>query len=166
MSAHHVTLTDDEMRVVETEAVRRYEYDDMIGARGRNGGPTHGSEALRMDRLGCVGEYAVAKLLGITGLVFKELSPKRGTYDLPWFDVKTTSSHSGQLIVQLDGPEDMTYVLASCERVPDVMVHGWAHSSECMKPEFVRDPLGWRPAYFVPQSVLHPMGTLEHGVGW
>lgn len=162
---HRVELSVEEREQAEREALRRYHTDNAIGAKGRNGAPVIGDDALRLDRLGAFGEMAVAVLLGIKNCLFRETKPRRGSCDLPHFDVKTSSRHHGDLIVQFDGPPDQTYVLATVQG-EDYRVHGWMHASEAMQPQWKADPLGYRPAYFVPQARLHPMSTITYSTRW
>jgi len=162
---HRVNLSPEEVEQAEQEALRRYHTDNAIGAKGRNAAPVIGDDALRLDRLGATGEMAVAVLLGVKDCLYQEKRPRRGSSDLPHFDVKTSSRHYGDLIVQLDGPKDQTYVLATVTD-GDYRVHGWMHASEAMQPRFRADPLGYRPAYFVPQIYLEPIATLAYASAW
>lgn len=160
-----MVLTEAERMGAYTEALRRYTVNTANDVQGRNGAPAVGNEAFQMDLLGAAGEMAVAAHLHIKHLLYRETKPQRGSYDLPWFDVKTSSRDWGNLIVQLDGPREMNYVLVTIEK-RQITIRGWAHSSEVMRPEYIADPKGGRRAYFFPQEKLRPMDTLDYGKSW
>ena len=84
--------------------------------------------------------------------------PPRGTADLPGrIDVKTARAHTHRLIVQGDDDLDKRYVLVTiADRV--VAVRGFIDACEVHgRREWWLDPVGGRPAYFVPASALHPI---------
>lgn len=112
-----------------------------------------------LHKIGAAGEVAVASYLGLKDHLFKETRPTRDSYDLPYkIDVKTRARHDYDLIVQLDDKSDKIYWLVTIEH-RQIQIHGWAHHSDCAKPEYIKDPAGGRKAYFVPKSLLSPPET-------
>lgn len=105
---------------------------------------------------GACGEMAVAKMLGIywDGSVntFK-------SNDLPGLQIRTRSKDDYDLIVRKHDADDSIFVLVT-GRCPSYTVRGWARAGDVKKQEFERDYGGRAPAWFVPQSALHPIDTL------
>jgi hypothetical protein len=149
-------LTEEERQLAIAEGWRRQSYNEARNISGRNGGSDKGDIALMYHKLGAAGEVAVASYLGLKDFLFKDQSPSRGSYDLPYkIDVKTRARHDYDLIVQLDDKPDKVYWLVTIEN-REVRIHGWIHHSDCAKREYIKDPAGGRRAYFVPKSALFP----------
>lgn len=147
-------LTEEERQLAIAEAERRQSYNEARRISGRNGGSDKGELALIYHKLGAAGEVAVASYLGLKDFLFKDESPARGSYDLPYkIDVKTRARHSYDLIVQLDDKSDKVYWLVTIEN-REIRIHGWINHSDCTKNEYIKDPAGGRKAYFVPKSAL------------
>jgi hypothetical protein len=146
--------------VIRGEAQRRQEVNRTNHALPRNGGPGADRAGYRAQLLGCAGEWAVAKHLGVTPAVFLDDAPIRGSADLPGrIDVKTRSRHNYDLIVQLDDTSDKRYVLVTIEN-KEVLIRGWIDAVDARLPHYHADPAGGRPAYFVPVAALNPIDTL------
>ena len=128
--------------------------------RGRNGGASFGSRALDIHLLGAAGEMAVASYLGMKHELYKEVEAKRGSDDLPGIDVKTRSKLRYDLIIQKSEDPNKKFVLVTIEN-QQTFLHGWCYGHEGMDALYWADPARGRPAYFVPQSALHPMETLS-----
>ena len=142
------------------EGMRRQAVNEAKGLRGRNGGASFGSKALDIHLLGAAGEMAVASYLGMKHELYKEVEAKRGSDDLPGIDVKTRSKHFYNLIVQKQEDPDKKFVLVTIEN-QQTLLHGWCYGRQGMDARYWADPARGRPAYFVPQSALHPMETLS-----
>jgi hypothetical protein len=110
--------------------------------------------------LGAAGEVAVASYLGLKHELFKEKEARRGSDDLPGMDIKTRSKHSYDLIVQKNEDPGQRFVLVTIQD-QKTLLHGWCWGREAMKDEFWADPARGRPAYFVRQSFLRSMESLE-----
>jgi hypothetical protein len=99
---------------------------------------------------GCLGEYALAKYLGIHW-------PGKGklrAFDVGEFDVRTRSQENYELILHPEDPDNRIFWLL-CGRNGLYKVKGWILGSEGKRREYWKDPAGGRPAYFVPQSALN-----------
>jgi hypothetical protein len=107
---------------------------------------------IQQEITGACGEMAVCKALG------KFWSPSVNTFhDVPDIDpnieVRTTDRENGSLIVRDNDPEDRWYFLVT--GVPPLMrVVGAIRGGDAKRDEWVRDPHGHRPAWFVPQEAL------------
>ena len=154
-------FTDEEREMARAEGFRRQAVNEAQGLRGRNGGAWKGNKALDIHLLGAAGEVAVASYLGLKEHLFKETEAKRGSDDLPGgIDVKTRSKASYDLIVQRQSDPNRKFVLVTIES-QQTLIHGWCYGKDAMQDQFWKDPARGRPAYFVPQSALHPMETLS-----
>ena len=153
------TFSEEDKALVRAEALRRQRINELKGLKGRNGGPEDGDKALRAHMLGAAGELAVASYLGLKDHLFKEAEAKRGSDDLPGIDVKTRSKSRYDLVVQKHENPSKKFVLVTIEN-RQTLLHGWCYGHEAMNERYWADPARGRPAYFVPQSVLHPMEAL------
>ena len=153
-------FTPEERQAAMDEGMRRQAVNEAKGLRGRNGGASFGSKALDIHLLGAAGEMAVASYLGMKHELYKEVEAKRGSDDLPGIDVKTRSKHFYNLIVQKQEDPDKKFVLVTIEN-QQTLLHGWCYGRQGMDARYWADPARGRPAYFVPQSALHPMETLS-----
>lgn len=161
-----VELTDEHLALARQEAHRRQGHNESMGLRGRNRAPASGEKALRMHVLGCIGEIAVAKLLGLEQYLFVNKTAIQGAADLPGnIEVKTRSNHNYDLLVQLDDDPSKTFILATYEDGTNVVIHGWIAGQHAMRKELVREFVRNRPCYAVPQHALRPIETLPTSSG-
>jgi hypothetical protein len=105
--------------------------------------------------IGACGELAVAKSAGVFFL------PSVNTFHrvpdfLSDYEIRSTDLPDGSLIVRDNDDNHRRYILATV--VDDVVtLVGWIKGEDAKKQEFVRDPGGRRPSWFVPQSSLRPI---------
>jgi hypothetical protein len=154
------TFTEEERRLAMEEGMRRQSVNEQKGLRGRNRGPQFGNKALEVHLLGAAGEMAVASYLGMKEYLYQEKEARRGSDDLPGIDVKTRSKSCYDLIVQKNEDPRKKFVLVTIE-CQKTLIHGWCWGEEAMDEKFWADPARGRPAFFVPKSMLRPMGTLK-----
>lgn len=109
---------------------------------------------------GACGEMALAKALGIywDGSV--------GTWkadDLPGIQVRTRSKHEWDLLIRPGDDVAARWVLVTGKISPagKYLVHGWIYGHEARQDEFKQTYGGRSPAWFVPQSRLRPIETLQ-----
>jgi len=153
-------FTDEERNLAREEGFRRRRVNVDQGTEGRNNCEAEGDEALKMDLLGAAGEMAFASYFGMKNFLYTELRAKPGSIDLPPdIDVKTTDRHSNRLICQLDEAVEKRLVLVTIENMK-TLIRGWRWVSECKRREWIKDPTGRRPAYFIPTVYLHSISTL------
>ena len=152
-------LTQDELHQAVCEAERRQQTNEANNAKGRNRAPTHGKTALDMHLVGAAGEMAVASYLGMKEHLYEDLTPVRGSCDLPGIDVKARSRHFYELLCQKDDTDEKILVLVTIES-DEIRLHGWMESHEA-KTYPVKSFRSGRPAHVVPQADLQPMELLR-----
>jgi hypothetical protein len=96
---------------------------------------------------------ALAKLLNVfwSGAI-GDLRAK----DAGRLQVRSTSRSDGCLILHDKDPDDDVFVLA-IGFSPTFKFRGWITGKSGKDKAYWRDPIGGRPAYFVPQSALRPV---------
>jgi hypothetical protein len=159
-----VILSPEQYGRAEAEAIRRQTVNEAKRLRGRNNAPASGKKALDIHRLGCVGEIALAALLGLEDQVFCEEAAVSGSADLPGgIDVKTRPKHGYDLLVPLQCRLDHRYVLVTYEET--ILVVGWILGEDAAKHRYIKELKRGRPCYVVPQADLRPIETLEELCG-
>jgi hypothetical protein len=153
-------FSEEERKQAMEEGKRRQSVNEAKGLRGRNRGAWRGDKALEIHLLGAAGEMAVASYLGLKHELYKESEAKRGSDDLPGMDVKTRSKHAYDLIVQKNEDSSKKFVLVTIE-CQKTFIHGWCYGHEAMQGQYWADPARGRPAFFVPQSALRTMESLN-----
>lgn len=107
---------------------------------------------LEEEVVGAAGEIAVAKSVGAYHIgsvnTFHRVPDVLG--DL---EVRATARTDGCLIVRENDADDRAFVLVVGE-APSLRIAGYLFGHEAKKQEFLRNPHGHRPAWFVPQSSL------------
>ena len=76
-------------------------------------------------------------------------------------EVKSIRRATDSLLLHPDSHDDLPYVLGLVERLPVVTLCGWILGRDGKRPEYWGDPVGGRPAFFVPQSALRSMPELK-----
>ena len=148
-------FTDEEKEQVRIEAQRRQDYNQSRGIRGRNNARSWGKRALAMHKWGAAGEMAVAGYLGLKDYLYLETQAIKGSYDLPYkIDVKTSKRHRASMPVQKWDALDKIYWHVTIES-QECRIHGWLERKYCVVQEYWKDPIGGRPAYFVPKEALN-----------
>ena len=105
---------------------------------------------------GCLGEMAFAKHMGLYWSGANEFQ----AHDVGEYEIRTTPRNFGDLILHPGDDDDAKYVLVTGHN-GIYEVRGWIFGKEGKNQEWWRDPLGNRPAYFVPQRELISFDT-----GW
>lgn len=108
------------------------------------------------DIEGAGGEMAVAKALDVywDGSVDTYKLPDVGKYQ-----VRQTELSNGSLIVREGDSDDEIFILVT-GKAPLYEVRGYMLGAAAKREEFVRDPHGMSPAWFVPQGKLSPIEDL------
>lgn len=162
----YVILTPQDLEFGMTIAARRFEQAQRMGLHNAHGLSANKSDSLDIGILGTLGELAVARCLGIeyTGDPAKDVGE---------YEVKTTDLIHGCLLVRprgrfsgvLQGSEATKYILVIRVSKVVFLVVGWLSAGEIkQKPKYFMDKgnSGRPPAWFIPQSELHPMERLEN----
>lgn len=79
------------------------------------------------------------------------------------FEVRQTPYDSGRLILHRDDADDARFALVTGQ-LGEYSIRGWILGSEGKDDEWWGDPQGGRPAYFVPQSALGEVKSLDRFV--
>lgn len=155
-----IKLTEKQLQAAEAEAVRRQTENEAKGLRGRNRAPAIGDKALRLHRLGCIGEIAAASFLGLSGQEFLLKDAVRDSSDLPGnLEVKTRPRHDYDLLIQIDDDPGKIFVLITHDG-HSTQVAGWIRGHDAMKREWIKEYVKGRPCYAVKQSALRSPETL------
>jgi len=106
---------------------------------------------------GAAGELAVAKALNLywSG----RLGCLRAS-DVGALQVRTTPCNGYRLVIHPEDPDDARFIFV-VGMVPCFRLAGWLYASEGKRREWWDDPVGGRPAYFIPETALHAMDTLR-----
>lgn len=99
---------------------------------------------------GCLGEYALAKFLGVHWAGKGVLRAP----DIGAVDVRTATKDHYCLLLHEEDSDDRRYWLVTGINGA-YTVQGWILGRDGKKSEYWKDPLGGRPAFFVPQSILN-----------
>lgn len=165
-----VDLCWTEVRVAAMVGVERNTRAMWQGSTHAYGAKGH-DKGWQFNIVGTIGEYAVAKALGL----YAPFSDSRadlyaGDLIFPAFDgprgiqVRATTLDRGALLVHPRDPDDQPFVLVTGQP-PRLTVRGWLFGFEA------KDPVHWReagmrhPAFAVPQDVLRPIETLASHMG-
>jgi hypothetical protein len=119
------------------------------------------SDNVKIHIAGCIGETAVAKLLGIynpqTFNVFKSQSDLSiGDVSI---EVRSRSNHNHDMIVRLDDDNNSIYILSTGDGNL-VRIHGWMRGSAAKKDKYKKNYGGHGEAFFVPSQNLNKMPEL------
>jgi len=121
----------------------------------------NGSFGWQIDIEAACAEMAAAKALNLywSGSVNTFKLPDVGE-GVEGLQVRHTDRDGGCLIVR---PEDKGHerFLLVTGQAPLFVLRGWLRGDDARQDAFWRDPNGHRPAWFVPQSALRPVGELE-----
>ncbi len=74
-------------------------------------------------------------------------------------EVRGTHRPDGRLIVRDNDADDRAFVLITGEG-PEFEIRGWLFGSEAKLPEWMDNPNGYRPSWFVPQYALRSLEPL------
>jgi len=158
--AVHVDITDPVLIGCQNLAQRRIE---LYGRPHRNYGIQLTSERLRrINRIGVIAEYAVAKYLNRPWSWRCDYTPTSKDRDLPDMEVRGTDRADGHLITHDDDwPTKFVLVTLAItgHRQVTCSLQGWLPLHECNRAERWRTDIP-HPAYMTPQTALHPIGTL------
>lgn len=157
-----VVLTLPEMLLANTVAGLRHTDNIKRGAKPRYGAP-EGYEADGLNLLGCRGELAVAKALGVfwSGNVGDYSATDVGGYEVRAFDqpYKRLIIHPADI----EAKGDLPFVSVLFDRATGrhAELRGWIFARDADRQDWWQDPSGkGRPAFFVPNSALRPMADL------
>lgn len=150
-----IALTDEERAACRREGVKRW-------SQSRNQGRTHmadprfsHADVLAKDVQGAVGEYAVARFLGLKEALLAawaaQNEPQRGAPDIdPNHEVKTGSQDHHNLLIPLSGAglqDRVFWLVIVMDGQPSIV--GWATTYGVAKHGQMKEPYKGRPCYFL-----------------
>ena len=147
----NVVLTPQELMIAATVGVMR-QITNLRDCRR----DAHGAEAKygwQYHIEGACGECAVAKACGA---YWNGNLGNLKADDVGRLQVRAGSGEDYRLIIHDTDPDERKFVLV-VGLAPRYRLCGWLYGREGKRPEFWTDPVGQRPAYFIPQSLLHPI---------
>ena len=109
--------------------------------------------------VGAWGECVIAKTTGHYWPVDND-RPDRGAADVGPLHVRTAQIATGRLILHDEDDGDAPFILVVLVRLPRFRIVGWCYGRDGKVPGYWETFTG-RPAYFVPQSALRPIGELS-----
>jgi len=80
--------------------------------------------------------------------------------DVGKVEVRTASDHNRRLIIHKKDPDDRRFVLVT-GIAPTFRIRGWIWGEDAKQEQYWQDPVGGRPAYFIPHNQLNPMTTTK-----
>jgi hypothetical protein len=155
-----VVLTESEVQLVTFEAARRG-MDALRSGHRPKAGAAAGPNGYT-DAVGCAGELAVCKFLG---LFWSGVGSHRTDVGGS-LQVRTADAPTKRLIVRPCDVDRDAFVFVTIGRAPRpgtlaAEIHGWILAVDAKSPEYLRAEAGRDPAYFVPAVVLHSIYTLR-----
>lgn len=147
-----VTITLGEFAACVSLGMRRMA---MSGDTNLNAAKTYDRdfmERLDNETIGACGEMALCKSQGAFW------TPSVNTFHAVAdvganVEVRTTRRSDGCLIIRDNDPPDRWYVLVTGEP-PNMDIRGLIRGDRARQPQWMANPNGYRPAWFVPQEAL------------
>lgn len=153
-----VQLSWDDCELAAWTGLRRSLSRLQNGTRDKYGAAGPGNGGFDMDVYGAVVEFAVAQHFnlhwrGRVGVV-------RAIDVGGCIEAKSARRDGDCLLLHPESPDDLPFVLGVIRTLPVVELRGWILARDGKLDKFWQDPIGGRPAFFVPQAALQPMANL------
>jgi hypothetical protein len=147
-----VALSWSELRRAALAGIDRHLYALAHGQSDRHNAPS-AERGWQLDIQGAIAECVAARALNLYWAGGRSLEGDIGPYQ-----VRSTVRPNGRLVVNPDDPPDAVFILVvgipPCFRVP-----GWILGGDAQQDRYWT-PGAQSPAYFVPQTALHPLTEL------
>lgn len=150
-----VSLSYSEMMVAALVGILRQVSSTVKGLKHAYG--FDGKDTWQAGIEGAMGEMAVAKALNIYWSAPVDTFKKGG--DVGPYQVRTTPLDGSLIVRAPDRNGDIFILVTGCTGT--YRVHGWVYGHEAKQPQWEKAPGGRPPAWFVPQSALHPLEELD-----
>lgn len=150
-----VSLSPVEMQHAAMVGVLRQIESMRLGLRDQFGADPNNGWSIHIE--GAAGEMAAAKSLGRYWAMPVNTFKDGG--DVGALQIRTRARHQNELIVRPGDRDIDTFVLVT-GRSPRFRVHGYITGSQAKRDCWLHGYGGRPPAYFVPQSALHPLDLL------
>lgn len=153
-----VTLTMPEVMLGAAVGTMRQVGNLKHGLRHRYG--TDNADSWTKHIEGACAEMALAKYLG---LFWSGNVNDHEAADVAGYQVRQTAYPNGRLMLHPDDKDGEIFVLAT-GTAPKFTLRGWLAAKDGKLTQYWCDPTGMnKPAFFVPQNLLHGMTTLRQG---
>lgn len=145
-----ITLQSDHIAFADAVARRRQADAVGRGYKEANNAPTDYEKALALHIQGARCECAAYLCYRPVGWnLYQSAKPDLGGF----IDVKGIESAHHCLVVQKAKLRtDRAYLLVLADPHPSYVLLGWEWGGSCTRQKYWRDPVGNRPAFFVPQN--------------
>lgn len=143
-----IELTSAEIMMAAQAGIMRQVENIKKKSQAYYGASTTSDWQLHIE--GCLGEFALSKFLNVW---WGGKGDKRGC-DVGVYDVRTRSSHSYDLILHENDPDDRVFWLVTGVN-GSYKVHGWILGKNGKQEKYWADPAKNRPAFFIPSSELN-----------
>lgn len=161
-----LTLSPADIIRADKIALLRQTVAEHYHRLGKNGAAAVGTAALNLNIKGARAEHAFRNF--VRGLGYKWNWFMENIYNIPDFehaarlpvDVKAISARHHKLLIQHDDP-DWVYVLVDASQHPTYHIRGCIKGCDAKQKQWWADPVGGRPAYFVPQVALQGWGVYD-----
>ena len=153
-----IRLTQNEINYAYAVAQLRVDWAEINGAKHNyNHVP---KDVLKVNKVGCIGEMALAKYLGID---WGHTQYNKNAYDVGGYEVRSTLRGNGCLLTH-ESDKPAIYILATLDPVDRVIeLRGWQTLYETWHPTRWAENMP-APCFMTPQSLLHPMDTLPKAI--
>jgi hypothetical protein len=153
-----VTLTETQFRtvasfgalVVAAHRIAKHEHNHGLAA---DKGWTEQIDGFQSEEavaswFGIYPNMRIGKTRKENGETFPDVGP---------FDVRSTRHLDGRLILHDDDPDSRPFILVTGTAPYDLHMRGWIRARDGKLKKYESDPVGGRPAFWVPPVDLHPM---------
>jgi hypothetical protein len=154
-----VSLTWDDIETAAWVGMRRSLARLQLSIIDKYGANGPGNGGFDTDVLGAIVEQAVAQYFNLhwrSRIGFVRAVDVGGC-----IEVKSARRDNDRLLLHHDNPDDLPFVLGIVKSLPHVDLRGWILARDGKVDAHWDDPVGGRPAFFVPQSALRPMPELS-----
>lgn len=146
-----ITLTTSELEIAAAIGCRRQVQNLSARRTDRNGAEPGKGWQYHIE--GAAGEMAVAKW---AGRYWNGNIGNLAADDVGRLQVRTASGHGYSLLIYPTDADDKAFILVT-GLAPAFVLRGWIWGREGKRQEWWSDPVGGRPAFFVPQAALRPV---------
>lgn len=153
-----VTLTSSEMLLACSIGAQIQVQNIEDDCQPQYGAPLDLPQALTAGMIGACGELAYAKW---SGTYWNGNVGDRTAKDVDGVQIRTTLNRNEDLILHPRDADEDPFVLVSVYR-NEFRLMGWIYGGEGKIEEYWQDKYqNDRPAFFVPRSILRPVGSLR-----
>lgn len=157
-----VIVTWTEITVAALAGALRQAGNERRGNHDAHGFKDEKGEGWGLHIEGAIAEYAVSKGMNVSWV------PAYGDHrlseaDVGEWQVRSTRHPKGRMIIHHSDDDDCLFYLAIASRHPrgrSYRIVGAMKAREAKRAEWWEDPVGGRPAFFVPQAALDPKALL------